>query len=92
MDFWNDFIYFFSFQDSNINNVLLGTSVLGFSCGIVGILLVLSKKALIVDAISHAVLPGICIGFMFTGVKDPLYLSLGGIVAGAIAVYLVDWI
>ncbi len=92
MDFWNDFIYFFSFQDANINNVLIGTSVLGFSCGIVGILVVLSKKALIVDAISHAVLPGICIGFMFTGVKDPLYLSLGGMLAGAVAVYLVDWI
>jgi len=92
MDFWSDFLYFFSFQDTNINNVLIGTSVLGFTCGIVSVLVVLSKKALIVDAISHAVLPGICIGFMFTGVKNPIYLSIGGMAAGAAAVYLVDWI
>ena len=92
MDFWSDFIYFFSFQDTNINNVLIGTTMLGFTCGIVSVLVVLSKKALIVDAISHAVLPGICIGFMFTGVKNPIYLSIGGMIAGAVAVYLVDWI
>ena len=92
MDFWTDFLYFFSFQDANINNVLLGTTLLGFTCGIVGVLVVLSKKALIVDAISHAVLPGICIGFMFAGVKNPIYLITGGMIAGAIAVYLVDWI
>jgi manganese/zinc/iron transport system permease protein len=92
MDFWNDFFYFFSLKDTNINNVLLGTIMLGFTCGIVGVLVVLSKKALIVDAISHAVLPGICIGFMLSGVKNPIYLSVGGMLAGAIAVYLVDWI
>ena len=92
MDFWSDITYFFSFEDTNINNVLFGTIILGFTCGIVGVLVVLSKKALIVDAISHAVLPGICIGFMFTGVKNPVYLTLGGMLAGAVAVYLVDWI
>ena len=64
MNFWNDLIYFFSFQDANINNVLLGTIILGFTCGIVGVLVVLSKKALIVDAVSHSVLPGICIGLV----------------------------
>ncbi len=92
MNFWNDLIYFFSFQDANINNVLLGTIILGFTCGIVGVLVVLSKKALIVDAVSHSVLPGICIGFMFTGVKNPIYLIAGGMFAGGVAVYLVDWI
>jgi len=92
MNFWNDFIYFFSFQDANITNVLLGTIMLGFTCGIVGVLVVLNKKALIVDAVSHSILPGICIGFMLSGVKSPVYLISGGIVAGIIAVYLVDWI
>lgn len=92
MNFINDFIYFFSFQDTNINNVLMGTILLGFTCGIVGVLVVLNKKALIVDAVSHSILPGICIGFMLSGVKNPLYLILGGMVAGAISVFLVDWI
>lgn len=92
MSFFNDFLYFFSFQNSSINNVLVGTILLGFTCGIVGVLVVLSKKALIVDAVSHSILPGICVGFMLSGVKNPVYLILGGITAGAIAVYLVDWI
>jgi len=92
MNFWSVFIYFFSFQDANINNVLLGTIILGFTCGIAGVLVILSKKTLIVDAVSHSVLPGICIGFMFTGVKNPVYIISGGMIAGAVAVYLVDWI
>ena len=54
MGFWNDFIYFFSFKDANITNVLLGTLMLGFTCGIVGVLAVLNKKALIVDAVSQS--------------------------------------
>lgn len=91
MSFINDFIYFFSFQDANITNVVIGTLLLGFTCGIVGVLVVLSKKALIVDAVSHSVLPGICVGFMMAGVKNPLYLILGGMSAGAISVFLVDW-
>lgn len=91
MSFWNDILYFFSFQDANITNVLLGTLILGFTCGIVGVLVVLSKKALIVDAVSHSILPGICIGFMLSGVKNPIYLISGGMAAGAVAVFLVDW-
>ena len=92
MDFLSDLTYFFSFQDANINNVLLGTLILGFTSGIAGVLVILSKKTLIVDAVSHSVLPGICIGFLFTGVKNPIYIITGGIISGGFAVYLVDWI
>jgi manganese/zinc/iron transport system permease protein len=120
MSFWDDFTYFFSFQDANITNVLFGTLLLGFTCGIVGVLVVLNKKALIVDAVSHSILPGICIGFMLSGLaavlqgkksnsdsdvftplineifalseKNPIYLISGGMAAGALAVFLVDWI
>lgn len=92
MIFWDKFTYFFSFQDANITNVLFGTLILGFTCGIVGVLVVLNKKALIVDAVSHSILPGICVGFMLSGVKNPIYLIPGGMVAGTLAVFLVDWI
>jgi len=92
MNFWNDFIYFFSFQDTNITNVVLGTLLLGFTCGIVGVLVVLNKKTLIVDAVSHSILPGICIGFMLSGVKNPIYLISGGMTTGALSVFLVDWV
>ena len=92
MSFWDDFTYFFSFQDANITNVFLGTLLLGFTCGIVGVLVVLNKKTLIVDAVSHSILPGICIGFMLSGVKNPVYLISGGMTTGALSVFLVDWV
>lgn len=92
MDLWTDFIYFFSFQDSSLNTVLVGTILLGLTAGIVGVLVVLNKKALMVDAISHSVLPGICLGFMLSGVKNPFYIVGGGILAGTAAVFLIDWI
>lgn len=92
MEFWNDFLYFFSFQNATLNAVLLGTILLGCSAGIVGVLVVLNKKALIVDAIAHSVLPGICLGFLISGFKNPITIILGGITSGAAAVYLVEWI
>lgn len=89
MNYWEEFFYFFSFTDANITKVLLGTVLLGLSAGIVGSLVVLSKKTLIVDAISHSMLPGICIGFLLSGVKNPLYLLLGGMSTAVLSVALI---
>lgn len=89
---WEDILYFFSFQDNTINFVLIGSILLGTTSGVLGVLVVLNKKALIVDAIAHSILPGVCIGFMIAGVKSPLYLLGGGVLTGAISVMLVQWI
>ncbi|MFT6716170.1 MAG: manganese/zinc/iron transport system permease protein [Saprospiraceae bacterium] len=89
MTFWEQLIYFFSFTDANITNVLIGTLLLGTAAGMVGTLVVLSKKTLIIDAISHSMLPGICIGFLLSGVKNPLYLMGGGMASATLAVYLI---
>lgn len=88
----NDFIYFFSLVDSNIRNVLIGTVLLGFSAGIIGTLVVLNKRTLIIDAISHSMLPGICIGFLISGVKNPVYLLIGGVISATISVWLINQI
>lgn len=90
MTFLEQLIYFFSFQDANINNVLIGTVLLGLAAGTVGTLVVLSKKTLIIDAISHSMLPGICIGFLLSGVKNPFYLMVGAMGSATLAVYLIN--
>jgi manganese/zinc/iron transport system permease protein len=90
--FIEDIFYFFSFQDSTINAVLAGTVLLGIASGMLGVLVILNKKALIVDAIAHSVLPGICIGFLLAGTKNPIILLSGGILTGALSVWLVQWI
>ena len=48
--------------------------VVAIACAIPGVFLVLRKMALISDAISHSILPGIVIGFFITqDLNSPLF-------------------
>ncbi|MEX2593291.1 MAG: iron chelate uptake ABC transporter family permease subunit [Anditalea sp.] len=87
-----DFVYFFSFQDPNVVFVVLGISFLSISAAMVGTFTFLDKKALIGDAISHAVLPGVCLAFMFAGTKNPYWIVAGAFTTGALATYSITWI
>lgn len=51
-------------QDYNTRVVVLGTMLLGLACGVVGSFMLLRKRALLGDALSHATLPGIGLAFM----------------------------
>ncbi len=44
--------------------VMIGTMVLGFSCGLTGSFLLLRRRSLVADAISHAALPGVALGYI----------------------------
>lgn len=46
--------------------VLRGTTMLGFACGVVGSFLLLRKRSLVADALSHAALPGVAVAFLLT--------------------------
>jgi manganese/zinc/iron transport system permease protein len=87
-----DFIYFFTFQDPSILWVVLGITLLGIGSAYVGTFSFLDKKALLGDAISHAVLPGICLGFMMAGEKNPIYIVTGAFISGGIATFLSSWL
>jgi manganese/zinc/iron transport system permease protein len=58
----------------------------------VGCFTFLRKRALVGDAISHSVLPGICLGFLLSGTKNPIYLVLGALVTGWLSVVALDFI
>jgi manganese/zinc/iron transport system permease protein len=47
----------------NTRLVVLGTALLGLACGVVGAFLLLRKRSLMGDALSHATLPGIGLAF-----------------------------
>ena len=51
-------------RDYNTRVVLAGTILLGISGGLVGTFLVLRKRALAADVVSHSALPGIAIAFL----------------------------
>lgn len=87
-----DFLYFFSFQDPNVVFVVMGISFLSVSAAMVGTFTFLDKKALIGDAISHAVLPGVCLAFMLVGTKNPYWIVAGAFGTGALATYTISWI
>lgn len=65
---WNDFLAqilrVITLQDYNTRMVMLGTALLGAASGIIGVFLLLRKRALLGDAISHATLPGVCLAFL----------------------------
>lgn len=70
--------------------ILAVASLVAASCALVGSFLVLRKLALLGDAISHAVLPGIAIAFFVTGERAPLPMVLGAGALGVLTVFLVE--
>jgi len=60
------------------------------SCALVGCFLVLRRMSMLGDAISHAVLPGIAIAFLFSGSRDPLPMLAGAGALGVITTFIIE--
>ncbi len=60
----DDLIQFLSFSDPNAGIVTLGTMFIGLSAAVVGSFAFLRKRALVGDAIAHAILPGVALAFV----------------------------
>ncbi len=72
--------------------IQLIASMVAIACAIPGTFLVLRKMALITDAISHSILPGIVIGFFIThDLSSPLLIILAA-ASGVLTVVLVEFI
>ena len=72
--------------------IQLIAAVVAIACAIPGVFLVLRKMALISDAISHSILPGIVIGFFITqDLNSPLLILLAAL-TGLLTVVLVEMI
>ena len=75
--------------DFTVRNALVGAALLGVLSGVLGTFAVLREQSLLGDALSHAALPGICIGFLIAGGRQLWPLVLGALAAGATAALLV---
>jgi manganese/zinc/iron transport system permease protein len=71
--------------------IILTGSLVAVSCGILGCYLVLRKMAMIGDAISHAVLPGIVLAFLFTGSRDSVIMLAGAAAIGVLTTFLIEF-
>ncbi len=77
------------FLDPTILNVIIGASFLGIISGVLGSFAVLRKQSLLGDALSHAALPGICIGFLIAGTRSLPAILIGALLAGAAAALII---
>jgi len=89
---WEQALRFFTFQDPAVRYALLGSMLLGISCGLLGSFLVVRKMALVGDALSHAVLPGVALGFLWNMSKDPVAIFVGATLAGLLGAGTVHFI
>lgn len=73
------------FQPGIVQTVVLGAALLGSLAGALGAFAVLRQQSLLGDALSHATLPGVCLGFLVAGSRDLGAILLGAFLAGGLA-------
>lgn len=70
--------------------IILTAALVGLSCGLIGVFLILRKQAMMADAISHTVLLGIVLAYMVTQQLSGTAMLVGGILAGILTAFLVQ--
>jgi len=81
-DAWNLLIGPFA-EFAFMRRALVATLALSVSAAPLGVFLTLRRMSLLGDALSHAVLPGVAVGFLLAGLSLPA-MAAGGVVAGVL--------
>jgi zinc/manganese transport system permease protein len=68
-------------EAETMRRALVGTFALSFSAAPIGVFLMLRRMSLIGDALAHAILPGVAIGFLLAGLSV-FAMAGGGLIAG----------
>ena len=76
---------------SFMRRALVGTLALALSSAPLGVFLTLRRMSLFGDALSHAVLPGVAVAFIYFGLSLTA-LSIGGLIAGMAVVTITGYI
>ncbi|PAD76441.1 metal ABC transporter permease [Paenibacillus campinasensis] len=72
--------------------ILLTASLVGLSCGFIGVLLILRRMAMMADAISHTVLLGIVVAYLVTRELSGVHMLIGAVTAGLLTSLFVQWL
>ena len=62
------------------------------TCGLVGNFLILRRMALVGDAISHSILPGVAVAFLVAHSLETPVMVVGAIISGLLATALIEFI
>ena len=71
--------------------IILAGSLVAITCGLLGCFLILRKMAMVGDAISHAVLPGIVLAFLISGSRDSFTMLIGAGIIGILTTVLIEF-
>ena len=71
--------------------ILIG-SLIAINCGLLGCFLVLRRMAMLGDAISHAILPGIALAYFATGTRNLLPTITGATTFGVLSTVAIEWL
>src|SRR5688572_10594574 len=80
--------WFEAFASPVAQRIILVGAVTNVACSLVGCFLVLRRMSLMGDAISHAVLPGLVLAFLFSGSLGIVPLFIGAAVVGLLTTFL----
>ncbi len=70
-----------------MRRALAGSFALAFAAGPLGVFLILRRISLMGDAMAHAILPGVAVGFLVAGLS--LWaMALGGLITGLLVAFL----
>ncbi|RKR07480.1 manganese/zinc/iron transport system permease protein [Kushneria sinocarnis] len=75
--------------DYTLQNVVMGALLLGAISGVLGSFAMLRRQSLLGDTLSHAALPGVCLGFIMAGSREMGSLMAGALGTGAVAALMV---
>ncbi|EEY35818.1 metal ABC transporter permease [Pseudoleptotrichia goodfellowii] len=76
-------------SDYTFRTIAMGCMLLGIVSGVLGCFAILRKQSLLGDAVSHASLPGVCLAFMITHIKNTEILLLGALFIGIVCIGLI---
>ncbi|MEO0469654.1 MAG: iron chelate uptake ABC transporter family permease subunit [Bacteroidota bacterium] len=76
------------FEYAYASRALIASGIVGITCGVLGCFIVLRKMSLIGDALSHAILPGVVVGFMVAGFSVVGFFT-GSVLAGLLTAFFI---
>jgi len=71
---------------------MLIASLAAIACVLPGNFLLLSRRAMLGDAMSHVVLPGIVAAFLLTGSGSGVVMGAGALAAAGLSALLIEWV
>ena len=64
--------------------------MVAWACGLVGCFLILRRMAMVGDAVSHTILPGLVVAFLVSGSRGGWVMFVGAVVAGVFTIWLIE--